>query len=275
MDPLEAAKALGLCRRADATGKAWGVIDAHYVKPDGSPLGAAPAVSWGVLPSFGAASPISGAAMIALSSGAARASNQANYVAPTGGLDKTYSHSLPAGFPKPMPACNGLPLANAVYDGIALEVHLRAPINAKSLSFAHQFFTTDYPDGVCNSFDDVFAVLISPKPASSPDGNLVLDAQGGALTTNSTSLTRACAPGTHNGLSFPCPLGDGPLAGTGFEGHGSTGWLRSRVPVTGGAEMTLRFAIWDSGDHSNDSTVLLDDFRFSTDGVPAVTTSPQ
>lgn len=136
VDPLEAAKALGLCRRADATGKAWGVIDAHYVKPDGSPLGAAPAVSWGVLPSFGAASPISGAAMIALSSGAARASNQANYVAPTGGLDKTYSHSLPAGFPKPMPACNGLPLANAVYDGIALEVHLRAPINAKSLSFA-------------------------------------------------------------------------------------------------------------------------------------------
>ena len=174
-----------------------------------------------------------------------------------------------------MPACGGLQLANAAFDGISLEVRIRAPSNAKSFSFAHQFFTTDYPDGVCNSFDDVFAVLMSPKPAGSPDGNLVLDAQGGALTANAASLIQACAPGTHNGLTFSCPLSVAPLAGTGFEGHGSTGWLRTHVPVTGGAELTLRFAIWDSGDHTNDSTVLLDGFTFSPDPVAALTTAPQ
>jgi hypothetical protein len=274
-DPFDAAKAIGLCKRVDASGKAWGVIEAKYVLPDGAVLGGAAPVSWGVLPSFGVNAPPVGGAMLALSSGAARAANQAGYVAPTNGLDKSYSHALPSGFVKAMPACGGLPVATSTFDGLALELRLRVPANATSFSFAHQFFTSDYGDFVCSSSNDVFGVFMEPKQVGSADGNIVLDGQGGALTANATTLLRVCTPGTHNGLVFGCSLGTAGLAGTGFEGHGSTGWLKTKVPVVGGAEITLRFAIWDSGDHLNDSTVLIDAFVFSTEVVASVSTTSQ
>jgi hypothetical protein len=273
-DALDAAKAMGLCKKVGPSGTAWGVIDAKYVLPDGTATTGASATSWGLLPSFGTNTPRAGQRVLALSSGAARAADQPNYQAPGVGLAKGYGHALPAGFPRGMPACSGLNLANA-FDGIALEVRLRVPTNARSFSFAHQFFTSDYGDSVCQAFNDVYAVLLSPKPAASPDGNVVLDALGGALTTNSTALVRACTPGTHNGLTFACPLSTASLVGTGFEGHASTGWLKTTVPVAGGEEITLRFAIWDSGDGSLDSTALFDDFGFSTASVPAVSTSAQ
>jgi len=36
--------------------------------------------------------------------------------------------------------------------------------------------------------------------------------------------------------------------------------------------MTLQFAIWDTDDHVSDSTVILDDFRWSTEAVAEATT---
>lgn len=47
------------------------------------------------------------------------------------------------------------------------------------------------------------------------------------------------------------------------------------MPLTGGVEMSLRFAIWDSGDGGNDSTVFIDGFAFSTAAVAAITTVPR
>jgi hypothetical protein len=67
---------------------------------------------------------------------------------------------------------------------------------------------------------------------------------------------------------FECPRGIAALDGTGFEGHGSTGWLVTHSKVTPGEEMTLRLAIWDMSDHVLDSTVLVDNFRFE-EGDPA------
>ena len=108
-----------------------------------------------------------------------------------------------------MPSCSGLELHSKSYYGIALELRVRVPSNAKSFSFIHQYFTPDYSAWVANSFNDPFVVLLSPKPAGSPDGNIVLDAKGGALTPNATTLVRACAAGTHNGSTYTCPLGRG------------------------------------------------------------------
>ena len=39
------------------------------------------------------------------------------------------------------------------------------------------------------------------------------------------------------------------------------------APVEGGSEFTIRFAIWDTGDTALDSTVLVDNFRWSADPV--------
>ena len=74
--------------------------------------------------------------------------------------------------------------------------------------------------------------------------------------------------------------GDELLNGTGFgtegksgmiacsEGHGGTGWLRVVGNVEPNEEITLRLALWEQGtvgygpDHSWDSTVLLDGFKW-------------
>jgi hypothetical protein len=83
-----------------------------------------------------------------------------------------------------------------------------------------------------------------------------------------------CSPQTTNGKTFPCALGTGQLTGTGFEGHAATGWLETQSPVEPGSEITLRFAIWDMGDPDWDSTVLVDNFKFSADEATGTTTKP-
>lgn len=272
-DAFDAAKAMGLCKKTTAGAAAWGVVDAHYVLPDGAAAPGASLLSWGILPSFGTNAPRAGQRLLALSSGAARAPDQPGYQAPAPGYTKGYAHGPPAGFPS-IAACGGLPLAPP-RDGIALEVRLKVPSNATSFSFAHQFFTTDYPDFVCSTFEDAYGVFLTPKPAASPDGNITLDVNGSAITVGSAALMRSCAAGVHNTMNFACSQGTAALSATGFETHAATGWLKTTVPVKGGAEITLRFAIWDSSDGTNDSTALFDDFAFSTGAASAMTTVPQ
>jgi hypothetical protein len=60
---------------------------------------------------------------------------------------------------------------------------------------------------------------------------------------------------------------------------GSTGWLTTTAPVNPGEEITLHFSIWDTGDHAWDSTVLMDNFRWSAQTatiqtLPTVPPSP-
>jgi hypothetical protein len=84
------------------------------------------------------------------------------------------------------------------------------------------------------------------------------------------------------GKNFACALGYDQLIGTGFDeqsdpfsgtlGSAATGWLVTTAPVENpGAEITLMFAIWDSGDGVLDSTVLLDNFTFDVDGAATET----
>jgi len=55
----------------------------------------------------------------------------------------------------------------------------------------------------------------------------------------------------------------------------ATGWLTSSAPVKGGEEITLRWAIWDTGDSALDSTVLVDGFTWITKaGTVVVQTEP-
>jgi hypothetical protein len=162
----------------------------------------------------------------------------------------------------------------APHDGVALELKVRVPLDARSLSFTHQLFTADTGEYVCTQYNDVFVALMTPKPAGT-DGNVVFDALGDVVGINSASLLRACTPGTHQGIAFACPLGTASLVGTGFDDKAATGWLRTTVPVTGGTEITLRFAIWDSGDGTFDSTVLVDELAFSPVAAVATKTIPR
>jgi hypothetical protein len=271
-DAFDAAKAIGLCTKTTAQATAWGVLDAKLTKPDGSPLTSA--LSWGLLPKLGTQVPPSGTVMLALSTGAARGPTDLGYHSPTDGFDKGYTHGTPTGHPKTSSLCPASePVATNAHDGVALVLKIRVPSTAKSLSFTHQLLTADTGSSVCSQYNDGFVVLMDPKPAGT-NGNIVVDALGDPVGINSPSLLRACTPGVYKGINFACPLGTASLAGTGFDGKSSTGWLRTTVPVTGGTDVTLRFAIWDSGDGILDSTVLLDELAFSA--LPASThTAPR
>jgi hypothetical protein len=64
------------------------------------------------------------------------------------------------------------------------------------------------------------------------------------------------------------------LAGTGYEDDdgtgtpigGGTGWLTTTSPVTPGETATVRFIIFDEGDHIYDSSVIIDNFQFQVQG---------
>src|SRR5690606_14969598 len=146
-DPLDAARAIGLCTFTDEGSRRWGVISARFTRADGggdmdSPL------QTGILPRFGVLSPPAGAALLALSSGVARAPGQPGYTSECdefGGEifgfptppDPT---PFPPGFPVESPSCPGVS-TGPVYNAAALEVRVRVPTNARSLSFRSNFYT--------------------------------------------------------------------------------------------------------------------------------------
>ncbi len=262
-DPFDGAKAIGLCKKADPDGRDWGVIEAKWVRPDGSSLNDMDGV--GILTKFGVNVPQLGGAMLAISSGEAREG------APTT-TDKGYSHGTPPGYPKESPACPNVKTGTAK-DGVALELKIRVPSNEQSFSYQQNFFTQEYPTFICSTFNDFFVTMMDPIPDGLEDGNIAFDQDTNPISVNN-SLLQVCQAGTHKGKTFPCPLGTDTLSGTGFEGHAATGWLTTSAPVTPGSEITLRFAVWDSGDGALDSTVLIDDFKFSVEGADGTVTKP-
>jgi hypothetical protein len=305
-DAVSAAKALGLCRTAvaGATGKdrTWGLLSARYVFPDGttktlppvianecSPGGVPNDLSHGILHGFGSnVRPRQGVSLVALSSGVARAGKQpnpglgGNETSPDGAAMCTRS-ALPPGFPvSAYDNCGDLPPDPnpEAYDGMALELVIRAPTNAKAFTFDFDFYTFEYPEYVCGVNDAFVALLDSKSPDVPMNHNVAFDSKKNVVSVNNGFL-EVCEPyvymGTKNGMPYQrpyeCKLGIGELAGTGFDTgggtagseskpHAATGWLRTRANILPGEEFTLRFAIWDLDDNVLDSTVLLDNMAW-------------
>jgi hypothetical protein len=220
--------------------------------------------------------------MLAISSGVARAGTQ---TVPAPGFGQSpddgtmcTASAAPAGFPKTSPSCPGVVATQGrVYDGMGLELTIKAPTNALGLSFDFDFLTTEFPTFVCNQagYNDQFVALLGSSAAATPaDRNISFDSRGNSVNVNSGFL-QACAPTTVAGKTFTCPLGTGQLEGTGILGSfqypdgtpytrgGATGWLSSRADVVRGETLTLRFAVWDAGDNSLDTTALVDHFAWT------------
>ncbi len=293
---MDAVKALDLCRVQ--SGKSWGVVSAAWMFPDGTtaslPLDGCPdggppnPNSHGLLGSFGATVPRQGGSMLALSSGVARAGTNAvpspgSGTSPDNGTMCT-SCAPPAGFPAASPSCVGVTaMGGAVYDGMALEVKIKVPTNAGALDFDFDFLSTEFPSFVCDGYDDTFVALLRSGASGIPaDHDVAFDAKGDRVSVNN-SFIEECVAQSYQYLSgtvmYACPLGSSQLQGTGvledkgmlngmevWQG-GATGWLTTRAAVVPGETITLRFAIWDSGDSINDSTALVD--KVTWDLAPA------
>lgn len=291
MDPLLAIQALELCKMSGGKGD-WGVVSAKWTMADGSDPPAttdeaeAYHLGHGVLDEFGANVDVrKGDRMLVLSSGTARRPGDAGWVNPSA-YDKYFTGQHPQGFPKESPSCPG-DITGEPHDIAAVEVKLRTPSNATGFSFDFNFFTFEWPQYVCSTYNDFFVAYLLPFPANQMDGNISFDQDGNPVSVNN-SLLQVCGcpqnppadcpapPGDPNPKMFSCNLGNTDLIGTGFgfdsgneEDHGATGWLQTKAPVVGNSEITVRFMVYDSGDGQLDSTTLIDNFKWI--GVPGVT----
>ncbi|MGH9099060.1 MAG: hypothetical protein ACRDV8_02395, partial [Acidimicrobiales bacterium] len=294
-DAFNAALAVDLCRKTTetATGaqRTWGVVDATFVAPDGSDscpaegsgaagscaASATYALGHGNLTKLGVNAPQGGGThMLGISSGTARDPSDPGYenvagagqgnCSGTGGYDKAFTVGAAAGFPAPAPACPGV-TAGKRHDGPALRLVIRVPTNAQSFTFNENFFTPEFPEYVCSSFNDSFVVEMAPAPTGAgTGGNVAFDQSGNPISVNN-ALLQVCTAQTAGQKAFACPLGPSSLASTGFAGHAATGWLQTQVsidPSLKGKDITLLFALWDSGDGCLDSTALIDNFQWST-----------
>jgi hypothetical protein len=300
---MDYAKAMELCQQTSetATGKdrKWGVLSAKLVLADGNGTPAAAARS--ILTSFGGTAVQAGKSFSVFSTGEARINapyetslgNLTNSAAPADWIG-AHGGSLPDA-----PGCLSGDVVFGVNDPVMLELKVRVPSNAKSFSFQSNFFSSEYPEWVCTTFNDFFVVLLDSTfagtPANPTDKNLAIyKAPGGQtypvgvnLAHNNTGLFRECTNGTtgcsgaSTSANSSCTSTTG-LVGTGFDAPkasacfppnaseqvgGATGWLTTAGNVKGGETITLRIAIWDTGDSAYDSLVLLDNFKWSLEAA--------
>jgi hypothetical protein len=275
VDPNNGARAIDLCQFTTAMDPKWGVLAANYVRANGTV--SQPAVQAGILDSFGPSVNVQGGArMLMLSSGAARVPGQ-----PGECLSQTClglgPGTPPPGFPQDVPNCSG---STAINDDMGLEVRVRSPKNATGYQFLFKFHSFEFPEWVCTSYNDQFIALVSPPPTGSINGNISFDSNTNPVSVN-IAFFDVCDPagiGNFASLCFSgcpsppnpyCPSGTAELTATGFDvwgDAGGTSWLKTQAPVTGGDEVTIRFAIWDTGDQALDSSVLVDQFKWIANG---------
>jgi hypothetical protein len=232
-------------------------------------------LNYGILPGFGSATkPQEGLRLFALSAGQARYPGAFGYQDPgflgdNSTFDKGYTCGNPQGFPKSS-ACGS---TEQPHDGVALDLEIRVPTNAKSFSFQFKFFTYEFPVYVCQMYNDTFAMLMDPSPQAPsdpmwPDVAFESTSNGSqnVISVNNKSFLKYCTAGS---TGYDCSLGESGLAGSGFEGHGASEWLQSTVPIPvtaqGGGTIRLRLAIWDSSDGALDSTAVVDNIVFKAD----------
>ncbi len=176
---------------------------------------------------------------------------------------------------------------NSINDSVKLHLKLRAPLSANGFKFDFRFFSREYPSYVCSPFNDFFLTIMTDefgKPIIDinkngslldEDGNITFDSLGNPITVNS-SLFSTCKPITcdqykscPNNMTCSgntcneCVDGDAELSAFPTTGGGATGWLTTSAPIEPGKVFNLDFYIWDTGDSSFDSTVIIDNFRWT------------
>ncbi|MCC6528231.1 MAG: putative metal-binding motif-containing protein, partial [Polyangiaceae bacterium] len=253
-DATHAARAIDICTTVAADD--YGLVSANWVRANGG--NTSPGASAGLLSGFGTNMPPRlGSRMVGISSGYARDAGDAGNCG-SNSCTTSGAGTAPAGFPQDTPGCSG---GSNINDDVGLELTLKAPTNATGFVYDFTFYSFEYPEWVCTTFNDQYIALVSPPPAGSINGNISFDSQSNPVSVN-IAFFNVCAG---------CPLGTSDLVGTGFDGAwfddaGATGWLQSQAPIGGGDQFTIRYAIWDTGDTAWDSTVLLDNFRWIANG---------
>jgi len=135
------------------------------------------------------------------------------------------------------------------------------PGGTHGFSFDVAYFSSEYPAYVGKQFNDMMIGWVSSEAYT---GNVTfLDGQPFTVTALAGEMEQS---------GFV--LDDPALAGTGFEGHGSTGWVTINWKVEPGETFTFAIAIMDMGDSSKATLALLDDWRWSCKGCVLIEEDP-
>ncbi len=191
-------------------------------------------------------------------------------------------------FPDPDPAGD----LDYVFDLVSITVDLRPPRNARGFRFDFMFVTTEWPEFLCQGFNDTFyAVARSAAINEGAPTNVSFDRVGHEISVNVGFFevpSRWTVPlgGTPYGApdrDAACPNDrldprcefpdacDDPAAQR-FVGSG-TGWLTSQGPIAPREPVvSFTFSIHDEGDARVDSAVLFDRFEWLPDPVAVGTT---
>ncbi|APR85405.1 Cell division protein FtsH [Minicystis rosea] len=285
VDANNGARALDLCKFTEETpaskkDKTWGVISSKYVRANGTQF--SPGLQVGLEDGWGPNVHVQGGKrMLVLSSGHSRLPGQ-NGSCDSLSCTSNSSATAPPNFPQDNPSC---PPSASIKDDVGIELRIRTPTNATGYSFNFKFYSFEYAEWVCNDYNDQFIALVNPPPAGSINGNISFDSMHNPVSVN-LGFFDVCDPALKDDFAFwcesascpyppnpYCPSGTAELAGTGFDtwdDAGATSWLKSQAPVKGGDIITVRFAMWDTGDQNYDSTTLIDNWQWIANGGTVV-----
>lgn len=294
---IDLLNAMDICKTA-ANGS-WGIVGTPtLLRTDGDPIKCTYSLGCGdplyqksvidkqtaVMEQFGTdASNIAlrGATMSSLSSGRARDANDPdptnddtfewevnNNNAPPADFTAAHGGDLPT-------TKSGCPAGEGANDSVELSFQIKVPTNAHSFSFNFRFFSQEYRRYTCSQFNDFFIAMLYSGAAGIPaDKNVSFDTNSYYISVNTDQFFTVCTPKT----GYTCPDGTAALDGTGYGDTymdpigrttygGGTKWLTTTAPVIPGETITIKFAIWDTGDTQVDSLVLIDNFKWSAQGT--------
>ncbi len=281
----DVARAMGICQNTTANPsppqRRWGLISATQLLANGATPNATALADMtnrqtAISTMFGTAvPPRQGGTLALISTGMARDANDPGWVSPVNGTSFTTTITFPGGGPlaRYLDAHGGAlvpgrcgaatcPTGVGANDSVDIRLQMRVPTNAVGFRYAFRFYSAEYQTYQCTQFNDYFlSILSSTHPSTPADGNIALDASGNAISVNTVELSTCGGNGKTCGT---CPAGTAALAGTGFDqvNGAATPWLDARASVAPGETITLDLLLFDVSDHIQDTTVLLDDFRW-------------
>ena len=192
--------------------------------------------------------------------------NSLGVITPRNGSDFVVLSSGQAGSTAPEPGTSfGMGLGGPLgYDTAMVSLTLTVPDGVTTLSFDFLFLSAEYPDFIQAGFNDTFSATLQTPSGSQ---QLAFDRAGRPINVDSVSFYPAFssnAGGTGYDIFAPDPAGVTYVFPGGVPDAGLTDWLSASGAVTPGSTITIEFGIADLGDDILDSTVLVDNVRFSS-----------
>ena len=169
--------------------------------------------------------------------------------------DDAFGPGGPGGGPAEGPAVRG----DTDRDVTILRIDFTVPAGVNCLvGLDFRFYSAEYPDFVGQQFNDAFIAELD-RSTWTTSGSIITAPDNFAFDTNNDPVTVNTAGATS--------MSADEAAATTY--GGATPLLRARTPITPGPH-SLYLSIFDQGDHSLDSVVVIDAIDFGTVLDPAV-----